>query len=53
MSGKSVKAPIPPIALVSDEETQESMFKKFIETKERIATAKKRLAILDQTKWTL
>ncbi|KAG5570230.1 hypothetical protein H5410_059996 [Solanum commersonii] len=26
MSGKSVNAPIPPIALVSDEETEESMF---------------------------
>ncbi|KAG5600522.1 hypothetical protein H5410_031892 [Solanum commersonii] len=53
MSGKSVNVPIPPIALVSDEETQESMFKKFIETKERIAAAKRKLAILDQTKWML
>ncbi|KAH0776854.1 hypothetical protein KY290_008270 [Solanum tuberosum] len=53
MSGKSVNATIPPIALVSDEETQELMFKKFIETKERIAAAKRRLAILDQTEWML
>ncbi|KAG5596651.1 hypothetical protein H5410_037883 [Solanum commersonii] len=53
MSEKSANAPISPIALVSDEETKESMFKKFIETKERIAAAKRRLAILDQTEWIL
>ncbi|KAG5620332.1 hypothetical protein H5410_005550 [Solanum commersonii] len=53
MSGRSVNAPIPPIALVSEAETEESMFKKFIETKERIAAAKRRLAILDQTEWRL
>ncbi|KAH0746550.1 hypothetical protein KY285_008207 [Solanum tuberosum] len=53
MSGKSVNAPIPPIALVGDEETQELMFKKFIETKERISATKRRLAILDQTEWML
>ncbi|KAH0682409.1 hypothetical protein KY290_020233 [Solanum tuberosum] len=29
------------------------MFKKFIETKERIVAAKWRLAILDQTEWML
>ncbi|KAG5590470.1 hypothetical protein H5410_040984 [Solanum commersonii] len=53
MSKKSVNAPIPPFALVSDEETKEWMFRKFIETKERIAEAKRRLAILDQTEWML
>ncbi|KAL3359208.1 hypothetical protein AABB24_015994 [Solanum stoloniferum] len=53
MSGKNVNAPIPPIALVSEEETEESMFKKFIETKERIAATKRRLALLDQTEWML
>ncbi|KAG5572691.1 hypothetical protein H5410_062457 [Solanum commersonii] len=53
MSRKSVNAPIPPIALVSDEETEESMFRKFVETRERIAAAKRRLAILDQTEWML
>ncbi|KAH0754086.1 hypothetical protein KY290_024356 [Solanum tuberosum] len=53
MSGKSVNAPISPIALVSDEETEESMFRKFVETRERIAVAKSRLAILDQTEWML
>ncbi|KAH0679862.1 hypothetical protein KY284_020947 [Solanum tuberosum] len=49
MSRKSVNAPISPIALVSDEKTEESMFRKFIETEERISAAKRRLAILDQT----
>ncbi|KAG5582935.1 hypothetical protein H5410_053562 [Solanum commersonii] len=44
---------IPPIALVSDEETEESMFKKYFETRERITAVKKRLAILDQTEWML
>uniref|UniRef100_M1DPU9 Uncharacterized protein n=1 Tax=Solanum tuberosum TaxID=4113 RepID=M1DPU9_SOLTU len=53
MYGKSVNAPISPIAFVSDDETEESMFKKFIETKLRIAAAKRRLAILDQTEWML
>ncbi|KAH0689864.1 hypothetical protein KY289_017222 [Solanum tuberosum] len=53
MSGKRVNLPIPPIALVSNEEIEESMFKIFIETKERIAAAKRRLAILDQTEWML
>ncbi|KAH0706036.1 hypothetical protein KY285_010567 [Solanum tuberosum] len=53
MFGKSVNAPIPPIALVSEEDAEESMFKKFVETKERIAAAKMRLAILDQTEWML
>ncbi|KAG5615540.1 hypothetical protein H5410_015364 [Solanum commersonii] len=53
MSGKSVNARIPPIALVSNEETKESMFRKIIETKERIPAAKRRLAILDQTEWML
>ncbi|KAH0762338.1 hypothetical protein KY290_018411 [Solanum tuberosum] len=53
MSGKRVNLPNPPIALVSNEETEESMFKIFIETKERIAAAKRRLAILDQTEWML
>uniref|UniRef100_M1DMU3 Uncharacterized protein n=1 Tax=Solanum tuberosum TaxID=4113 RepID=M1DMU3_SOLTU len=53
MSGKSVNTPIPPIALVSKEEIEESMFKKFVETRERIAAAKRRLAVLDQTEWML
>ncbi|KAG5598694.1 hypothetical protein H5410_030064 [Solanum commersonii] len=53
MSGKSVNTPIPPIALVSEEETEKSMFKKIVETKERIAATKRRLAILYQTEWML
>uniref|UniRef100_M1D898 Uncharacterized protein n=1 Tax=Solanum tuberosum TaxID=4113 RepID=M1D898_SOLTU len=53
MSGKSVNAPISPIALVSEEEIEESIFKKFVETKDRIAAAKRRLAVLDQTEWML
>jgi len=53
MSGKRVNTPIPPIAMVSDEETEESMFRKFVETRERIDAAKRRLAILDQTEWIL
>ncbi|KAG5601502.1 hypothetical protein H5410_032872 [Solanum commersonii] len=53
MSRKRVNLPILPIALVSEEETKESMFKKFIETKERIAAAKRKLAVLDQTEWML
>ncbi|KAG5621492.1 hypothetical protein H5410_006710 [Solanum commersonii] len=53
MSGKSANTPIRPIAFVSDEETEKSMFRKFVETRERIAAAKRRLAILDQTEWIL
>ncbi|KAH0669075.1 hypothetical protein KY289_023568 [Solanum tuberosum] len=53
MSGKRINLPIPPIALVSEEETEEPMLRKFIETRERIAAAKRRLAILDQTEWIL
>uniref|UniRef100_M1DYC9 Uncharacterized protein n=1 Tax=Solanum tuberosum TaxID=4113 RepID=M1DYC9_SOLTU len=53
MFGKSVNAPIPHTALVSEEETEESMFRKFVKTKERIAATKRRLAILDQTEWML
>ncbi|KAG5614702.1 hypothetical protein H5410_014526 [Solanum commersonii] len=53
MSRKRVNLPIPPIALVNDEETKESIFRKFVETKERIDAAKRRLAILDQTEWML
>ncbi|KAG5608025.1 hypothetical protein H5410_029517 [Solanum commersonii] len=53
MSGKSVNAPIPLIALVSDEETEGSIFRKFVETRERIAATKRRLAVLDQTEWML
>ena len=50
---KDVNAPISPSSSVSDRETKELMFKKIIETKEMIAAAKRRLAILDQTEWTL
>ena len=53
MSKKDVNAPISPSASVSDRETKELMFKQFIETKERIVAAKKRLSILDQTEWML
>uniref|UniRef100_M1DXI8 Uncharacterized protein n=1 Tax=Solanum tuberosum TaxID=4113 RepID=M1DXI8_SOLTU len=53
MSGKSVNASIPPIALGIEEETEESIFKKFIKTKEKITAAKRRLAVLDQTEWML
>ena len=53
MSKKDVNAPISPSASVSDRETKELMFKKIIETKEMIAAAKRRLAILDQTEWML
>ena len=53
MSKKDVNAPILPSTSVSDRETKVLMFKKFIETKERKVAAKRRLAILDQTEWTL
>lgn len=53
MSGKYVNTPIPPISLVSDGKTKESLFKILIENKEKIASSKKRLSIQDQNKWTL
>ena len=51
MSEKGVHASPPVIDLVSDEETEESIMEKLAKTKERIAAAKKKLEILDQTEW--
>ena len=46
MSRKGVNTPNRPITLVNDGKTKESMFKKIIETKERIVAAKKDLEYL-------
>ena len=53
MSRKGVNTPNRPITLVNDGKTKESMFKKFIETKERIVATQRRLEILDQNEWML